>query len=166
MRGYLTILALLILVAASCKKSNSDPKAPLISFIGMSPDVVFSGSSEDTVFISFRISDANGDLGNPKTHTSPDSFDVYMIDSRSLVDTSDVIVDTLMFYFPDIPKEAINPSKPTEGYCTIAIEAAKYLFSREDTLRARDTVRFDVFVKDKALNASNHFTTPNIYIER
>jgi hypothetical protein len=165
MKGYLTILALFVLIIAACSKSNQDQKAPEISFIGMQPNAVISGFREDTVFLAFRISDVNGDLGLPQTHAA-DSYDVYMIDSRSLIDTNANIIDTFKFYFPEIPKAAINPTKTLEGICTISIDAATYLHSRDDSLRTRDTLRLEVFVKDKALNVSNRFTTPDIYIER
>ena len=166
MKGCLTIFALTLLIMSSCKKDNNDPKAPDIAFIGMEPNMVKSGNSEDTVFISFRIVDANADIGNAQTHLSPDSFDIYLVDSRGAADTTNLITDTIRLYFPEIPGEAIQPGKPLEGISQISLEAAKYLYSREDSLRTMDTVRFDVFVKDKALNVSNHFVTPDIYIER
>ncbi|MCD6062660.1 MAG: hypothetical protein K0R82_571 [Flavipsychrobacter sp.] len=166
MRGYLAILALTLLIAASsCSKNNSDSKAPQIAFIGMQPNTVRSGSGEDTVFIAFNITDANADIGNPQTQ-APDSFDIYLIDSRGAADTTNIVTDTIKLYFPEIPGEAVPPGKPLEGMSMISLLAAKYLYSREDSLRTRDTVRFEVFVKDKAMNVSNRFTTPDIYIER
>lgn len=166
MKGYLAILTLTLLITTSCRKNNGDSKAPQIAFLNMEPNTVRSGNSEDTVFISFRIADENADLGNPQTHLSPDSFDIYLVDSRGPADTTNIVTDTIRLYFPEIPTEAVNPSKPLEGMSIVAIEAAKFLYSREDSTRTRDTVRFDVFVKDKAMNVSNHFTTPEIYIER
>jgi len=148
------IIFLVLLTAglASCaKKPGRYANEPYIEYKGRWPDSIRSGSGEDTVFISFRFTDGDADLGND---ASSGNYDIFATDSRDA---------TLYSYlFPNIPDQIRNPEKGMEGTCTFYILAA-FLTLRPDHPDA-DTVSFSIYIKDRAGNQSNTIQTDPVYI--
>ncbi len=154
MRINAALFALLIAGFTSCKKKTTGPVEPGISFSKMAPTTVRSGNSEDTVFIQFNVSDADGDLGNDP---SSNNYDIYVKDSR------DTTVNG--FFFPNIPKEVTETGKGVRGVCTLRIYASLFLIKRTDLQHENgDTLHYEIYIKDKAQHTSNIIQTPNIYI--
>lgn len=140
-----------LLLAAGCNKENKNKsKIPAIKYIGISGDSIKSGSNE-IVQVVFNFSDGDGDLGNKP---SSGKYDIYTTDSR---DTSKI-----NYYFPQGLTGNIDPTQGISGTCTLSLEAAFILLRPERP--QGDTVRYEIYIKDKAGNESNRFTTPDIYI--
>jgi hypothetical protein len=158
MKGYLALLVLLTMTVISCQKGSNGKKAPTIAFMSVDPNTVKAGSGEDSIYISFRVSDEDADLGSDN---KDDIFDIYLLDSRREDPTN--IYDTQKMDFPAIPPLAQNPAKGVEGICTVKLTAANLLL-REDTLRKKDTFYFDIFITDKAHHESNRIRTSDIYL--
>lgn len=135
----------------SCtNKSKLSGKVPVISYTGLSGNQIKAGSNQK-IILEFSFSDGDGDLGNTP---SSGNFDIYTTDSR---DTAPI-----NYFFPkDMPK-AVNTQLGISGICTLAIEG-EFLLLRPDR-PAGDTVKYEVYIKDRAGNESNRFTTPEIYI--
>ncbi|MBA3827522.1 MAG: hypothetical protein H0X33_01155 [Taibaiella sp.] len=148
---YFTALAFLsVLALASCRKNNAS-KIPHISTLSIAPDSIIGGSSGDTVYLSFHFTDGDADLGNNQNTTN---YDIYIKDLRTNTVTG--------YFFPSIPSQIEDPNVGLEGDCRIKLLAA-FIIPRPDHLLL-DTVRYEVYIKDKAQNESNHLTTPNIII--
>lgn len=146
-------MAVLALVAiSSCTKSKkSSGNVPKIQFIGLSGNTIKAGSSQ-VIYINFSFSDGNGDLGNKP---SSGNYDIYTKDSRN--DSSDV-----NYFFPqDLPNN-VEAGQEVSGVCNLGLLGA-FVLLRPDR-PDRDTVRYEIYIKDRAGNESNRFTTPDIYI--
>lgn len=163
MKGYIALLALLTIFAVSCQKSKTGSHAPEIGFVSMEPNTIKAGTVGDTIFLNFHVQDEDADLGSDPKDTLRD---IYLLDSRRADTVNLNIADTLKFDFPTIPEKAQNPSKGSEGVCTIKIPAI-YLLPR-DTVngRTKDTLTYEVYITDQAKHYSNHFKTPAIYLEQ
>jgi len=146
------MVALMLLAFAACHK-NSMSKIPKIALVSMTPDSVRAGNSFDTVFIIFHLQDGDADLGNDQSGTK---YDIYMKDSRN---------DSVQgYFFPPIDQKIENPQYGIQGYCTFKLQGA-FLIPRSDHILTGDTVHYDIYIKDRAQNESNHITTPDIYIK-
>jgi len=153
---FLRPLFALLCVAglASCKDETPLSTTPSIAFVSLDPRTVKAASSEDTVFLTFRFADGDADLG-----VGPDAgseYDVFLIDNR------DSTVN--QYLFPDIADELRDPAKGMTGTATIIIQAA--LLRPRDSLHTvlGDTLKYEVYVKDRAGHESNRFTTPEIFL--
>ena len=145
------MIASALLALSACHR-NTLSKIPKIAFISMNPDSVKAGNSADTVFIVFHLQDGDADLGNDQNGTN---YDIYMIDSRT--------DSTQGYFFPSIDKAVENPQYGLVGYCTFKMQAA-FLVPRPDHMLTGDTVHYEIYIKDRAQNESNHIITPDIYI--
>jgi len=146
------IFCLFSFLVASCNKDGggNGKNAPKINFTELSGNVLKVGSNQ-YLNVNFNFSDKDGDLG-----VSPSSgdFDIYTIDNR---DTT-----FINYFFPKDLNQYIDPTHGVTGQCALGIQAA-FLTLRPDRLDG-DTVRFEIYIRDKAGNESNRFTTPDIYL--
>jgi hypothetical protein len=116
----------------------------------ISGNTVKAGSKQ-AIALNFNFSDGNGDLGNS---VGSGKYDIYTKDSRN---------DSFSnYYFPKALTSVIVPNQAVSGQCTLNLEAAFMLL--RDTRLTGDTLRYEVYIKDRAGNESNHFTTPDIYL--
>jgi hypothetical protein len=138
---------------AACKDPEELSPIPSIAFLSLEPRVVQAASSEDTTFLEFRFSDGDADLG---VESSTGEHDVFLIDSRDS--------EVRQLYFPEIADELRDPAKGMTGTAVIILEAA--LLLPRDSLHAitGDTLRYEVYVRDRAGHESNRFTTPDIIL--
>lgn len=150
------LLALLCAAAlAGCNKDDSPlSTTPSIAFESLDPRTVKAASSEDTLFLTFRFSDGDADLGVGLDASG--QYDVFLTDSR------DSVVN--QYLFPEIDDALRDPAKGMTGTATIIIQAA--LLRPRDSLHAAlgDTLQYEVYVKDRAGNESNRFMTPEIFL--
>ncbi len=153
MRWYLVFIALLFTGFVACKKESSKSKVPKITFQSLVPNTVKSGSSRDTIGISFKFEDGDADLGNDRGSAN---FDIFLTDIR---DTTQVF----KYFLPEIPEQMKDPSKGLEGSATVVLQAA---FLVLDSLHKNgDTLHYELYIKDKAGNESNRLITPDIYVK-
>jgi hypothetical protein len=156
MKYYFAIIPLLILTALSCKKNSDSSKVPSITFGSMAPDSVGMTTMkyEDTVvMLTFKIIDGDGDLGND---ANSGKNDIFLIDSRNPSSAP------LSYPFPSKTKNAIDPAYGMNGECLVKIPSTS--ISMRPDHPDEDTVRYEVYIKDRADHESNHFTTPLIHI--
>jgi hypothetical protein len=146
---------LCVVALASCKDETPRSTTPSISFVSMDPRTVKAASSEDTVFLTFRFSDGDADLG-VGANTSTPQYDVFLTDNRDN--------KVSQYLFPEIADELRDPAKGMTGTATIILQAA--LLRPRDSLHTvlGDTLKYEVYVKDRAGHESNRFTTPEIFL--
>lgn len=153
MKWYLLIFipALACIGMGACSKQKRYSDTPYIEFKGSSPDSLRAGASEDTLFISFRFTDGDADLGNDP---ASGNYDIFLTDQR------DNTIYT--YFFPNIPDIIRNPEKGMEGTCTFFLLAA-FMILRPDRPDG-DTARYSLYIKDRAGNQSNTIYTNSVYI--
>ncbi len=151
---YIALCLILVAGFASCKK-NTLPNTPKITLAFMTPDSIRQGSLEDTVYIQFELQDGDADLGND---INTQNYDIYLRDMRA---------DTFVgYFFPEIQEDIKDPKKGLQGTCQFAIYGT-LTYTRDDSLHMAtgDTTQFELYIKDRAGNESNHINTGNLYIK-
>ncbi|MBS1771863.1 MAG: hypothetical protein JST82_03315 [Bacteroidetes bacterium] len=151
MKTKLILLAVVVTVCAvACKRKTHRGVVPFLEFNSLTPNTVQDKSVKDTVFISFDITDGDGDLG-----VGLSDRDIYLIDSRSS--------QPWQLNLPDIPSDSYNPEIGISATCVIKLDAVKFLNMRPDHPNG-DTLKYKICVKDKAGHVSDTIQTPPIYI--
>lgn len=147
--AILISVVLLFTGITSCQKKTST-NVPQITFTRLTPDTTQQGSSVDTVAIQFNITDNITNLA---------SGYIYIKDSR--FDTG-YAVDIL----PSVNVNGANPNESVHALCTYYMLGANILV-RPDTVHQKngDTLHYEIYIQDAAGQASNHITTPNLYIK-
>lgn len=109
------------------------------------------------MFLTFRFTDGDGDLGNDVTRGD---YDVFLRDSR------DSGFPVQRYPFPPIPEDAVSPVDGISGTGVIAI-LGNTLKIRPDTVHTfrGDTLTYQMWIVDRAKNMSNVITTPPIYLK-
>lgn len=152
MRKHPILLLILLITVAACKKSDVAIEKPDLDFVTLSPATVNSGNLKDTVLISLRYTIAASGIGAGATPT-----EVFFKDSRDSNSLN-------RLPFPDdlagnLPESEQNIS----GAITVKIPASLYLVLRPDRPDG-DTLRYEMYLRDKNGVQSNKITTPDIYI--
>lgn len=147
MMRFNLLFAILVIMFFSCNKKHKYSNIPKLTFKNMSEDVFVAGVDK-TIYIWFLFEDGDGNIGF-------DTPNLFMKDNRDTVWSP--------FTIPVIP-EKFNPESGLKGVLQIKYNAA-YLLLRQDSLHTeKDTLTFDIYMKDKAGNVSNTITTTPIYL--
>jgi hypothetical protein len=156
MRCLFPLILLFLLFAVACKKKNNLSKIPQISFLEMLPDSIKAGSSADTLFIYFDFKDGDADLGNKDPNGK--DYDIYFNDKR--FDTG-----YQGYFFPSIDASIEDASLGISGTGVFKMLAAN-IAPRTDSIHKNfgDTTYYEIYIKDRAGNISNHINTPVVYI--
>lgn len=185
MRSHKILLVLvlwLVLALSGCKDDELlFPVEPQLEFISVEPTVVREAQSfEDSIplVIKVRYTDGDGDLGTEDPQ--PNQFNFVMEDQREGLPLTDVVIrndtldngdivqvaDTVVLYdgklqyvLPDLTPDARKPS--IQGEIRLTINAG---LRRLDPTASEDSVRFKIYVFDRAGNKSNEILTDYIRI--
>jgi len=122
----------------------------------MLPDSIKAGSSADTLFIYFDFKDGDADLGNKDPNGK--DYDIYFNDKR--FDSG-----YQGYFFPSIDPGIEDASLGISGTGVFKMLAAN-IAPRGDSIHKNfgDTTYYEIYIKDRAGNMSNHITTPLVYI--
>lgn len=152
MKQWMAIIALLAILSA-CSKVNDGDKTPKIKSIAISKGQVKQGSGTDTVRVSISVADANADLYNDGQTPG-----IFIKDSRYPNEAPKG------FAAPEIDKALMDPAYGFEGTYYVDMSAAFLIFKDTLNSREKDTLQYEIYVKDKAGNESNKAITGNIII--
>lgn len=150
MRITIVILALAAMAISACKKEMPKASEPHIANLQLSTDTVYAGAGEDTLLISFRFRDRNGNIGSATS--------VHVQDNRF---PEDSVVYRLTF--PDVSDHYKDEEKGISGTAYIPMNVAQY-FIKRPTRPNVDTLTLDVSIYDEAGLQSNTLTTGFLYI--
>jgi hypothetical protein len=153
MRWCLGLLFCFLLSAVACKKANNGSAIPSISLVGINSNTI-SQSSEDTIYIIFRVIDGDADIDG-------DTTGIFLSDVRN-----DSVYNTYPLDFPDVPAELQDATKGLDAVCTLALNSNYFLMREDDTLRTLDTMKYRFYIQDMALNKSNEISTGDIFITK
>ena len=145
----ITLFLLLCLYWQSCSEPPQYPIEPAIVFAGLDKDTLQQGvSNADKVRIKFTFTDGDGDLGNADS-----TINIFLKDLRNNQAAA-------TFQIPFIP--VAGTKNGISGDITIAVNQTCCLPSCEIPKNAMDTLRYEIFIKDRAGHESNRITTTPI----
>lgn len=148
----ITVLALAALMFG-CARSTNSSKTPAITLNGVSPNEIRQGSQTEEVILQLSVKDGDADLITDGTTPS-----LYLKDLRFPTTQPGGYV------LPQIDNIFLNPEIGFEGNIVLPLPGTRFIFRDEDTARIKDTIQFEIYLKDKAGNISNTVTTPQIFI--
>lgn len=160
MKNYskIQILAAVLIgmMTFSCINRPDFPDEPVIEFISMNRNqLVQDNFNTDSLRVTFSFTDGDGDLGNN------DSLNIFIRDNRDQFIAS-------QYRLPMLPTE--GASRGIEGELTITVYTTCCIFPdgtppcTPSQLYPRDTLTYDIFIKDRAGNISNTITTNPIIL--
>ena len=179
-KRYLIGLFLMALAVFSCQKKVEYPVEPKIAYEGfnylMNPDSTFSGEG----IISFSYTDGDGDLGLDDSDTLPpfgfNDTHYYNMVIDYLKSENGVFVKTPLLS-PHVPT---GPADTLVFFDTVTFNARfkrlrdseepkaisgtmDYKLTVQNPFSPNDTVKFEIYILDRALHESNVIQTEAIY---
>lgn len=155
------LLSLIALLTSCVKKPGSYPPEPQIYYLSTRPNVVNMKDTSGGVKIELKFTDGDGDIGrDPKQ-------EVQSIFIRYSKDTSTSIDYTFPQPFPFIDENMRPDDGGLEGFITVTLGKA-YFGVMTDSLHialGKDTVHWDIYIKDDAGHKSNVISSDPIYLE-
>jgi hypothetical protein len=158
---YLSVLFLITCLLASCKKVEQLPAVPHIDFTSFTifDTLDILGNISKGGRLKFKFEDGDGDMGlNAPGADAVDSTNLFLTLYRKKAGNMVVStgLDPLLPYAAyRIPyMERLGQNKILKGTITVAFIYQSYTPS--------DTIKYDFFIKDRALNVSNVVSTTEI----
>lgn len=168
MRPVVKILVPLILLAflvSGCTKQPEYPIEPAISFVSFTK-VQNNTGKDDKGILKITFTDGDGDIGLSESDTEPpfDTASMYyyncFITYYEKQHGQYVAVDLPLSNNARFPLvEPANQGNPLTGDIDIEL----YINNPFSTF---DTIRFDIFIVDRALHHSNTVSTPDIVVNK
>ncbi len=147
-----SLLALLTtLVFSGCKDENTYPATPVIEFVSLTK--YESVSQLDSLELVFSFTDGNGDVGTPDIDTVNRDVFVKFFEMKNgvFVEFTDLAAP-LEYKIPFLFPRGNNSS--LVGEIKINVEY--------NYIQPNDTIRYELYMKDRARNKSNTITTSTI----
>ncbi|MCD4747411.1 MAG: hypothetical protein K8R58_14025 [Bacteroidales bacterium] len=152
----LSFLILVVLIFSSCKKIEEFPVIPHIEYVNFTKII----NAQNQVYkgvLKISFTDGDGDIGLYQWDTIPPYEYNFMIDYYEKQNGIFVKID------PELPFHARIPIlTPTGANKSIKGEIEDTLFLNPQS--AYDTIRFEVYIIDRALHNSNVIQTPDIIV--
>ena len=153
----ITLMAIGLVVAVtlqSCEDNSNLPVTPGIEFKSLDK---FSSVSTgiDSLVLTFSFEDGDGDIGFPESDTSSRDIFVKLFEKQNGIFVPVVFTDTLLFTYrmPYLEPTGNNSSLKGE----VIISYLGYLIGVPN-----DTVRYEVYIRDRAGHTSNTITTSEV----
>lgn len=150
-RKVILLIILSMAIVSGCKKSDEYSDVPSITFksitVFKSPGTV----SDSIADLIFSFTDGDGDIGSSQyTDTIASCFITIFVKQNGVWTTDTILGEKLPYLTPTGNNKALKGD----------IERAIFLpFGA-----TRDTMRFDIYIRDRAMHKSNGITTPEIVI--
>jgi hypothetical protein len=158
------LLGIALISLTTCSRPPEFPDEPVIEFIGLSKNTIIQSRSiqlpKDTIEISFKFTDGDGNLGNP------DSVNIILTDSRDGFNH--------LFKIGEIPQ--LGAGKGIQGNIKLSLtnrSDTRYfcctfpntrLTCIQSTNYPKDSLYYSIKIKDRAGNWSNTIKTNYITI--
>ncbi len=149
--GNAAILLITIpLLIISCKKDDTFPVTPEISFVSLVKYV--SVSNNDSLELTFDFTDGDGDIGSPESNTSSRDIFAKLFELKNGVFEEANLAAPLEYRMPYLEPSGNNES--LKGTVRINIDY--------NILQPNDTIRYELYITDRAGHKSNTITTSTI----
>ena len=167
-----TILAILfaIVIAVGCKKENTTPQPPAITFV----DAQFSADKSASI-VSFEFFDANGDLGlQQEENKGEQQFNIF-VDYYEKEDGVWALKSPIIAAIPDADEPTgfrfdttvthlRFPFLENEDGSSLTGTARIELFYNNFIQPLADTFRYEIYINDRAFQKSNIITTTEMIV--
>jgi len=156
MKALLISSFLLFTILISCTKPPDYPIEPVIEFANLSRTSMNQGTGlEDSLIVTFSYTDGDGDLGS-----NSDSLEVFCTDLR-------LPIIPITYKLPFVPPQGTGNG--ISGEISIQIPTSCCIFPNNTPPPCnilpsypRDTLVYEIFIKDRAGNESNKIITTDI----
>lgn len=164
----LIFLVLGVFALSSCYKEPEFSFTPAIEFDSITKDIrldQFTGAKKDSIIVSVKFRDGDGDLGfNAEEIGSKVSQTDYNFVVKSFRKTKGIFAqfntfETLSGFYPRLKTD--DKIGPIEGKLSYRIEIETAFWPVK-----RDTVKFEIYIKDRAGNRSNAVETTPIVLNQ
>lgn len=151
------ILFFASLFAVACKKPSTDfPDVPQIEYVGFE-------TKGDSATLTISFQDGNGDIGVEEDDLSVD-FNMFIgyfekDDTEGWVQQLDGLGDPIFFRYRIPILEPNGTDKSLEGEIDVLMEPTYFHPISPDN----DTLRYEIYLVDRAENISNVITTPEFH---
>jgi len=149
-RRFALFLAMIPWFMVSCKKDDTFPVTPEITFVSLVKYV--SVSNNDSLELTFDFTDGDGDIGSPESNTSSRDIFAKLFELKNGVFVEANLAAPLEYRMPYLEPSGNN--KSLKGTVKINIDY--------NILQPNDTIRYELFIKDRAGRSSNTITTSTI----
>jgi hypothetical protein len=167
MKGRITGFLIICVLLSSCFKEPEFALSPVISYEKYTSDILldpFLGATKDSVVVTIHFRDGDGDLGldvegmSRARETDDYNFIVKSFRKRGGVFSEYIPADPPSGFFPQLKLD--EKPGPIEGFLSYTMD-----FIHAFTPK-RDTVKFEIQIKDRAGNLSNVTETEEIILNR
>lgn len=161
----LLLIGIAFPILSACYKEPDFSTIPSIEYVGFQKQIrldQFSAANKDSVTISLKFQDGDGDLG----YSTDEVKDAYQTSNYNYVVrpfrkkngklTEYTPLESLSGYFPRLKKD--DKPNPIEGVLDYSID-----FPHPFTPK-RDSLQFQIYIKDRAGNVSNIIETDIIVL--
>lgn len=165
---YVLLFSMILLVGgsfSSCVKKEKYPDEPVIEFIDLIKVNNALGVDEKGILV-FSFTDGDGDLGLEQGDTFPPFNRQSEYYYNLFIDFYELQMDSLVKIPLEIPMHQRIPNLTPEGQSKAIkgeIEAELFI---NNPLSPYDTIAFEFYIYDRALNKSNVVRTPLIVIKK
>jgi hypothetical protein len=150
----LSIIALSLFLMPGCQKDDNLPVIPEISFKSL---LKYSSQNAgiDSLVLTFAFEDGDGDIGSPDSDTISRDIFVTLFEKQNGTFVPIVFSDTLLLTYrmPYLEPSGNNSSLVGD----VVISYLGYLIGVPN-----DTVRYEIYIRDRAGHRSNTITTSEI----
>ncbi len=160
MKQLLFAIAALALLHA-CTQPPEYPVEPVIEYLSVSKNVMREGKfQEDTLFVTIGFTDGDGDIGH---ENADNTIDLYVTDLRTGITDNSYKVP----YVPELGSgNGISGTITFQLYSTCCIfDDPGYVPCEDVAPQPTDTVRYEIYLIDRAGNVSNTVQTEPIIIQ-
>lgn len=143
-----------LLIAFSCTNPPDYPIEPVIEFVSLSKNSMQQGANPnaDSTLLTLSFTDGDGDIG------SDDSISIFLVDTRDDFEQPG-------FRIPFVGAQGVGKGISGEIYIALPTSCCYYEDGRTPCERlsgATDELIYDLYIKDRAGNASNVIQTAPI----
>jgi hypothetical protein len=167
-----TILAILfaIVIAVSCKKENTTPQPPVITFL----DAQFSADKSASI-VSFEFFDEDGDLGLQQEENKGEQQYNVFVDYYEKENGLWILKSPIIAKIPDLNEPSGFRSDTTITHLrfpflenndgsSLTGEAQIELFYNNFIQPLADTFRYEIYINDRAFQKSNTIITAEMVV--
>jgi len=165
MRKEFTLFAIggMTLLGAGCLKKEEYPNVPRLEYIGTVLNLNPASATDSVAYVSFRFTDGDGDLGLSPGDTLGDFHKDSMYYHNIFVRYFEKQNGQYVEYVPVFPFHSrFGNLTPTGGDKSLQGIMDVGVFANPASLF--DTVRYEIFIVDRALNHSDTITTEDIVL--
>jgi hypothetical protein len=154
-------LAVFLLAWAACTKAPQYPIEPVLTFKGFSKNTMKQNlnRASDYIDIVINFTDGDGDLGNKEDGAKEDVF-VYDIRDKVVSDNYKV-----PFVAPQGNGNGINGEMTLRLFTTCCKFPDGSIPCTPSTTYLSDTLRYKIWIKDRAGHKSNELEIPYIFLQ-